>query len=526
MDQLVALPKLVVEIDGTPLSIAAGRNLLSVRVQQRLSLPTLCELVFIDPMGEFTNSSTMTMHAGAEIRILLQEQDALLFKGQITALDYTYGPSNQRIIHVRGYDHLHQLRKRQPVCAHVELTLVELVRSLTSDLGITIEAESSGPVWDKLVQYRQSDLEFITEVAERCGLYFTLRDDTLHLISLQGLDQAPVTLEQGKSLLEVRILANADPACRDVVTTAWNPWLAEEHRGHASKARSGREIETEISPDNFGGTGERTLVDEALQNDTQADVMAQAELDRRVAGEVILSGVADGDPVLQPGSAVSLSGVAETFAGRYVLTEVTHTFDHQKGYVSEFETKPPQVHKRERSTLSTVGVVTRVDDPEELGRIKVMLPNYNDVETNWLQVVIPGAGDDKGVVALCDVDDRVMVLLHRDDPAQGVVLGGLYGSTSPPDTGVNNGAIRRYNIQTPGGQRINLDDDENTVRINTGEDTFIELSPGTARLENSDGSFVELSRKKLTIHAEVDLEIQAPGKAIVIRGKSIDFESG
>ncbi|TDJ28948.1 MAG: hypothetical protein E2O57_03575 [Gammaproteobacteria bacterium] len=524
MDQLVALPKLVVEIDGTSLSIAEGRNLLSVRVQQGLSLPSLCELIFIDPEEEY--ASLGSMHIGAELRILLQEQGSLLFKGQVTALDYAYGPSNERTVHVRGYDHLHQLRKRQPVCAHVEITLEELVRSLTSDLGISVEAETSGPVWEKLLQYRQSDLEFITEQAERCGLYFTLQDETLHLISLQGLDQEPVELELGKSLLEARIVANGDPACRSVDTTAWNPWLAEEHYGHASEARSGRDIEMDILPDNLGGTGERRLVDETLQNDAQADVIAQAELDRRVAGEVILWGVADGDPGLQAGTPVVIGGVAETLAGRYVLTAVTHTIDHHKGYVSEFETAPPERHPRERSTLSTLGVVTRVDDPKELGRVKVILPSYNDIETNWLQVVIPGAGPDKGIVALCDTDDSVMVLLHRDDPAQGVVLGGLYGNTSPPDAGVNNGAIRRYNIQTPGGQRINLDDDENRVRINTGEDSFIELSPGTARLENSDGSFIELSENNLIIHATVNLEIEAPGKSIVIRGKSIDFETG
>jgi len=524
MDQLVALPRLVVKIDGAALSITEGRSLLSVRVQQRLSQPSLCELVFIDPEEEHANSSTMVV--GAELRILVREQGDLLFKGQITALDYAYGPSNERTIHVRSYDHLHQLRKRQPVCAHVELTLEELVGSLTSDLGITIEAESSGPVWDKLLQYRQSDLELITEVAERCGLYLTLRGESLHLISLQGMDQEPVVLELGESLLEARIVANADPACRSVVTTGWNPWLAEAHYGQANEARSGRDVETDILPDRLGGTGERTLVDEAVQNDSQADVIAQAELDRRVAGEVILWGVADGNPDLQAGTPVTIDGVVKTLCGRYVLTAVTHTIDHQKGYVAEFETAPPELRRRERSTLSTVAVVTRVDDPEGLGRIKVMLLNYNNLETDWLQVVIPGAGPGKGVVALCDVDDRVLVLLHRDDPAQGVVLGGLYGATSPPDTGVDDGAIRRYNIQTPGGQRINLDDDENSVRINTGEDTFIELSPGTARLENSGGSFVELSANNLMIHSEVDLEIEAPGKSIVIRAKAIDFESG
>jgi hypothetical protein len=46
------------------------------------------------------------------------------------------------------------------------------------------------------------------------------------------------------------------------------------------------------------------------------------------------------------------------------------------------------------------------------------------------------------------------------------------------------------------------------------------------RLENSDGSFVELSPEKVTVHAARDLQIEAPGKAIVIRGSTIDFQKG
>ena len=46
------------------------------------------------------------------------------------------------------------------------------------------------------------------------------------------------------------------------------------------------------------------------------------------------------------------------------------------------------------------------------------------------------------------------------------------------------------------------------------------------RLENSSGSYYELTPQKVRVHAAADLEIEAPGQRVVIRGKNIDFEKG
>jgi hypothetical protein len=45
------------------------------------------------------------------------------------------------------------------------------------------------------------------------------------------------------------------------------------------------------------------------------------------------------------------------------------------------------------------------------------------------------------------------------------------------------------------------------------------------RIEDSTGSFVEMTPSKVTLHSKVDLDIKAPGKRIVISGQAIDFES-
>ena len=190
--QLQTLPHLVVEADNELLPLEELRTLWAVRVQQRLSLPTLCELTFIEPTVALTRTEIFS--PGSHIRISVPGFEEVLFSGQVTAIEHIYEPSHGREIRIRGYDTLHRLRKRQPVRAHVEMSLVDLISEIVADLGVTVEAAVAGPKWQRLVQFRQSDFEIIAEVAERAGLYFTLRDDTLHVLTLAGIGE-DVTLQ-------------------------------------------------------------------------------------------------------------------------------------------------------------------------------------------------------------------------------------------------------------------------------------------------------------------------------------------
>ncbi|WP_373497800.1 phage baseplate assembly protein V, partial [Desulfococcus sp.] len=205
-------------------------------------------------------------------------------------------------------------------------------------------------------------------------------------------------------------------------------------------------------------------------------------------------------------------------------TAVRHVIDRRQGFVSELETSPPPGREGPRSTVATLGVVSRVDDPDGMGRVRVVLPNYNDVEAGWYPVVTPGAGLNKGIVALPDIDDRVLVVLLEGDPARGVVIGGLYGESPPPDSGVEEGAVRRYTLATPGGLRVRLDDGAGTVAVENGAGDRISLTPEAVLVTDSRGSRIELSAEKCRILSMADLEISAPGKKVTIGGQNIGFE--
>jgi phage baseplate assembly protein gpV/phage protein D len=510
MKQIATLSKVDVEIEGRTIAQSESQALGEIHVRQRVSAPAQCELVFFDPAGRFAGASTMT--PGASLRVIVSDQE--LFAGQVTAVEYAHGPESGLELRVRAYDALHKLEKKQPVRAHVQFTLASLADEIAGAVGLRVEAvrDAGEPVWKRVIQHRQSDLEMLVEIAERCGLYFAARGQSLHIFSMEGLGQ-PVPLDLGDTLFEARIEINGARACRTISAKGWDPWHAEARSGQARRARSGREVRADAAPNRMGGSGERTLTDVAAQDDRQAEAFAQAELDLCAAREVTLWGVAEGDVMLRPGVPVNIQGVAASLAGRYVLTAVNHTIDPRRGFISEISTAPPAPRRQAGTAfagaVSALGVVTKIDDPEKLGRVKVTLPAFGDVETDWMEVLSAGGGEGKGLLMIPDVGDRVLALCAAGDPAQGVVLGGLFGPKGLPADALEGGAVRRFTMLSPGGQLIRLDDSDRSLR-----------------LENSDGSFVELLPNKVRIHAATDLEIEAPGRSIVIRGAKVDFQTG
>jgi phage baseplate assembly protein gpV/phage protein D len=495
------LADLTVEIDGRALSTAHSAALGEVHVQARLAQPTLCELVFYEPRS-------LRVSPGAAVRVSVGTFRTPLFVGEVTAVEHVYGPAAERRVYVRSYDRLHQLRKRQSLGTHIQVTVRELATELASGIGLSVEAADAGPEWQRVFHHRSSDLELLHEMASACGLYPTLRGETLHLITLEGLGE-PLRLILGDSLLEARVERSGEATVQRMIADGWTALEGEAFEERTTQPRRGRRSSASVPPDAVGGSPERMLLNEAVQDSRHLELIAQAELDRRAAREVTLWGIAEGDPNLMPGARVAIEGVDEELAGTYVLTSVRHTLDAQSGFVSEIDTSPPAPPPRSRSAVAALGNVTHVDDPDALGRVQVSLPTYGQMETEWMQVLSVGAGEGKGLTVLPDVGDTVLVLLSHEQPGQGIVLGGLYGMGGPVDSGVENASVQRYTLLTPGGQRVQLDDGANVCRI-----------------ENARGSYVTLAPDQVTVHAETDLTIEAPGRRITIRGQAIDMESG
>jgi phage baseplate assembly protein V len=504
MKSVAALPGLAVTMGDAELSTTDADALTTVRVRQALQVPAQCELVFLGPADNLIARATDL--PGKPLR--LGVDGGALFQGEITAVELSYGADRERHLSIRAYDLLHRLRKHRPVRRFSEVSVKDLAEQFAGPCELDVDCPNAGPAWPQLMQWNQSDLDLLASTAARAGLYFAAVDDTLRVFTLEGWGD-PVSLALGDTLFEARFELNGEYAIDSVHAYAWDPLSGKRFDAEQTTPRRGRDVTGDVAADALGADGDCTLCALALPDSGQTEAAAQAVLDRAAAARADLTGVAHGDPALRPGVRVDVAGVAAAFAGTYVVTEVTHTVDADHGYLATFSSRPPLPRQAPPSgAVVTPGVVTRVDDPDGLGRVQANLPLYPSLTTSWMRVVMPAAGKDKGFVSLPDVDDEVLVIMPGADPAMGVVLGGLY-NVAPPDAGVAHEAVRRYTWRTPGGQQVQLDDDKKTIA-----------------LKNQDGTALTLAPEKVQLHAVTDLEIEAPGHRITIRAANVDFRKG
>jgi hypothetical protein len=73
---------------------------------------------------------------------------------------------------------------------------------------------------------------------------------------------------------------------------------------------------------------------------------------------------------------------------------------------------------------------------------------------------------------------------------------------------------------------LRLDDEKKSARVENSGGCYMELSPGRARIADSHGSYVQLTSEQVRVHANTDLELEAPGKTVTIRGAKVDFKEG
>ena len=490
MNRVVTTPEVQLRCDGHGLSRGLAASLTRVEVQQAASASTRCRISFMAPPAD-----VQALRLGAALVLSLAGQGNTLFDGRITAVEHEYLGEGLHHVHVVAHDALHALSLRQTRRALIDLSTAAVVQALVNDLGIEVVASSPGPRWYRVLQFEQTDLALLVHMTRRSGHYFHLRAGRLQVFTL-GDTPSPVVLKLGADVLQARFEHTAD-APGQMRAHTWNPWRGAAIQGSARAARAAA----------AGSPTARRLVNTTAQSVEQADADAQATLDRLIAAAQTLQGLAEGNARLHPGCRVRIEGTHNP--SDYLLTHVTHTVDPDHGYLTRFDSTVPPAPVQAHGSMLTLGHVSRVDDPEGLGRVRVLLSCFDELESDWLEVVLPAAGPDRGLVALPTRDDQVLVLLEGGDAAQGVVLGGLWGETRPADAGVVGNDVRRMSFRSPSGHCIVLDDEARSLRV-----------------EHGNGSFMQLTDHMLTVHAASAMTLEAPGQRLVLRAAAIDFEQG
>jgi uncharacterized protein involved in type VI secretion and phage assembly len=232
------------------------------------------------------------------------------------------------------------------------------------------------------------------------------------------------------------------------------------------------------------------------------------------------------------------------FDGEHDLTSVTHVYGH-----GDFRTRfaisgrNPRTltdvmrPKAERDWTSglVIGLVTNIQDPESLGRVRVKFPTLGDsIEGIWARVALPGAGPDAGLSMLPQIDDEVVVGFEHGDTRRPVVLGALHNSIDKPHANMrgqqDGGSLVIYGREDA---EINLQKqlviqakDAMTVKIEGGSDgqgDYKHENAGAFELKAGTTLKIE-STGELTIKSSAGITVDATG-TLTLKGAMVDISA-
>lgn len=514
-------------------------DLSEIVVETNLHLPAMSIIRLHDPEMKWVDSNELAV--GTPVEIAAQAQDdsspTTVFKGEITAHEPEFNQATPSF-QVRCHDRAHRLHRGRRRRAFLNETDGGIARKLADEAGLTPQVGSTSTTHDYLFQNNLTNWEFLQERARRIGFDCFVDDQTLHFEQAGG-SQGQVDLEWGTdSLRTFRPRLSTCGQVKEVVVRGWDPRNKQEIIGTVTQGQGQPQIgesesggQTSESAFRPAPQAKMTIVDRPVHSVEEATAFAQAIADDLSGDYIRAEGEGDGDPRLQAGTTVNITAVGNRFSGQYLVTRAVHSYAAEERYTTRFSvtgrralsvgtllTSEADV-RDSRLPGVVVGLVTNLDDPDRIGRVKVKFPWLEDqAESTWARVATPMAGPDRGFYWLPEVNDEVLVAFEHNDVNFPYVLGALWNGQDKPPEGTAeilspDGKVNQRVIKTREGHLIVLDDSPGQPGI-----TIIDKT-GNNKIE------IDSTQNKITLQSDADFVIQAKGKVQISGDLGVEIKS-
>lgn len=227
--------------------------------------------------------------------------------------------------------------------------------------------------------------------------------------------------------------------------------------------------------------------------------------------------------------------------GGFIITKVEHDLKGDGSYFNQFEAIPQEVMVpvQEREVRppfceAQQAEVVDTDDPKKMGRIKVAFKWQQGTEETspWIRLLTPYAGGDKGFFYVPEKKDAVWVDFEHHHPNHPFAVSSIYHGKAKPSGQDSENNVKSW--VTRSGNTISLSDKD-------GEETIIVSSPGGKNVMTfvassepeisiqSSGNIVISAKKNLTLTGE-NVKILAQdmlglaGKFAVMQGRGVNEE--
>jgi phage protein D len=292
------------------------------------------ELLYLD-------GSILDFGKRLKVSIGPEESAQTVFDGFISGLEVCLQETKQPEVVTFAEDRLMRLRTTRRMKTYENVSDADVAQAIASEHGISAQADATGPTYDVVQQWNQSDLAFLRERAHLIQAEVWIADDKLHFQSRSGRSGTEIELVQGNTLVAVEARADLAHQRTKVTVSGYDA----SSRDKISEDADSSAIDAEVSSGRTGVSilqqafGARTSyrVRQAPLTTGEASAWAKAEMLRRARAFVTVNGVTSGTANMVVGSQLKLQRVGTPFEGSgYYVTRVLHAYDMQDGFRTHF----------------------------------------------------------------------------------------------------------------------------------------------------------------------------------------------
>ena len=154
-------------------------------------------------------------------------------------------------------------------------------------------------------------------------------------------------------------------------------------------------------------------------------------------------------------------------------------------------------------------------DPLGQGRVQVRFQGRSPDDHRgdlWARVATLMAGNGRGTWFIPDIDDEVLVAFSESDRNRGFVIGSLWNDMNPPPETVQPGNKKKV-VRSRNGLEITLNDEngQESLEIETpgGQKVTLQDGPGSIEISDSNGNSLRLEASGINVTSSAKVHVQA-----------------
>ncbi len=457
--------------------------------------------------------------------------DSSSFEGIVSDISISGDSANHMLVTIKGHSPTILLDGVLNTDSYSESTLSDIYkRASSSNLTSKVKMNDNLSFSEKLpfvVQYNETDFNFLSRMMHRCGEWFYYDGKALAL----GLKTQPAIEITKDRIFSLDYSFNVSKPIAQIKGRDYVSHKVVDHEGKkashkdslASKVAKESTNLYPASADNY--MTYPTYSEKSNEKDQHSENLVRDELTMLKQGRsndvFTVFGVTD-MASLQLGSTIRLEGLA--YGGEFVITDLTHDCGGVDNYQNHFKAVPsdcavpPGVHVRKPKMDDCVAIVTNNKDPQKMGRVKVTF-DWGVDESPWLRMLMPHTGKGRGFYFVPEENEEVMVGFEMGKADFPYVIGSLYNGANKFD-GHYDDDNKIKSIKTISGNEI-IFNDKGSLTVRNGKNSIV-LSckdDGTLTIA-TEGDMVLEAEKNMSLSCKEDLTVKVEGDyKLEVKGK-------